>query len=638
VRVRGVLALVTYVSPDQVNFQIPPRLPAGEASITITAADGSVSQGGTRLTPVSPALFAADFQNKVPVGTALRFRNGVQVASQALWQPDRWDHRQTVSFAPIDPGLVNDQTQLVLHATGLLSPHLGQFVKIGSATVSPDGQRIATAQNAIRETGIYLVSNARPTTTVTGRVVTRGDNLPVPQAQVRIRGQLAQTDGNGSFLLRTVHPGENGRLLVEALQLRGDRTIVRTEQQAASRVAGEILPLPDPLVFQPPNRTPSLEVPSFFVTVPGFRLTFRAVATDADLNQTLTITATSPRAGLPAGATLTQTGNIAQFTWTPTGSQMGGTQVALTVIDNGTPVKSATFNVVVWVRPMFPVAPVPTLMEFLTATVNAAGVSSTIAGKPVNRYFEEMGGGLKLEMVMVPGGTYTMGSPESEVGRSPAEGPQRQVLISEIALGKYEVTQAQWQAVMGTNPSHIKGDHLPVDGVNWDDTQEFCRRLNAGLGLSESEGYRLPSEAEWEYAARAGTSTPFAFGETINTQVVNFDGSEPYGHAPPGQRRWRPIEVGGLAVANAWGFYDMHGNVAEWCLDPLYSFNFGGLAGGSAETSSPPRSLRYFTRGGSAYSPAADCRSAARSWSLRTIGDLDVGFRLARTLPKPPTY
>ena len=248
-----------------------------------------------------------------------------------------------------------------------------------------------------------------------------------------------------------------------------------------------------------------------------------------------------------------------------------------------------------------------------------------------------VGGGLKLEMMMVPGGTYTMGSPESEVGRSPAEGPQRQVMVPAFAMGKYEVTQAQWQAVMGTNPSHVKGDRLPVEGVSWDDTQEFCRRLNAGLGLSESEGYRLPSEAEWEYAARAGTRTPFAFGETINTKVVNFDGSMPYGNATPRQSRGRPIEVGGQAVANAWGLYDMHGNVAEWCLDPFNPVYFGGQARESAETSSLG-SLRYFTRGGYAYSPAADCRSAARTWSLRTIGELDVGFRLVRTLSRPASF
>jgi uncharacterized protein (TIGR03437 family) len=1001
VRVRGVLALVTYVSPDQVNFQIPPGLPAGEASITITAGDGSVSQGGTRLTPVSPALFAADFQNKVPLGTALRFRDGVEAASQPLSTENFQIYSPKIIFQPIDLGLEGDQTFLELYGTGirgrarledvgaliggisapvefakeqgelvgvdlvrvklpdsllgskrvdlaiyiktdspdglifsntisidlgsrqshhhpslvfdwvqdalaggeltlygsgfspepkgnqvriagreaivesstptqlkvripygaqtgfvtvqtsegesprtfgvtmqtslsglvmdtenrpisglrvelagtniqpvttgpnglfiftdlaegeyrlkfnseasalpyptiitpkiqvlydadthyekivlqengkasyqvfgatsfpltsdratrppirleeegvvfefpsdvairfpageasgkltlsrihqgqtpallpperfseavaqitpigaalnpggrlifpnldgypagtnvelfrleqdLSSPHLGKFVRVGVAAVSPDGQRIETAQGAIREAGIYLVSNARPTTTVIGRVVTRGDNLPVPNVQVRIHGQLTQTDDNGSFLLRTVHPGENGRLHIEALQLRADGSIARTEQQAVSRGAGEITSLPEPLIFQSPNRTPSLAVTKFFTTSVGEPLTFRIVATDVDLHQALTITATSPRAGLPAGASLTQVGNIGQFTWTPTASQAGGNPVTLTVTDNGTPVKSSSIDVVVWVRPTTPLAPVPTPMDFMTATVSNTGAVTTFAGKPVPRYVEDLGGGVKLEMVVVPGGAFSMGSREGEVRTWYSEGPQREVQVPEFAIGKYEVTQAQWRAVMGTSPSLVKGDQLPVGEVSWEDIQEFCRRLNAGLGLSERAGYRLPSEAEWEYAARAGSRTPFAFGEAINTRIANFSLLDFFETEPLEFTRWRSVEVGSLGVANAWGLYDMHGNVAEFCQDDWKERYLGSPVDGSPWIT-PSRTAHRTIRGGSTFSSAFECRSAARGWGAWNIQYWHVGFRLVRTLPRPASF
>lgn len=143
-------------------------------------------------------------------------------------------------------------------------------------------------------------------------------------------------------------------------------------------------------------------------------------------------------------------------------------------------------------------------------------------------------------------------------------------------MDKYDVTQAQYQAIMGTNPSNFKGDDLPVEQVSWNDAVEFCRKLSAKTGRE----YRLPTEAEWEYAARAGTTTPFAFGDTVTPDIANYDGDYPYGDAPRGTNRQTTTPVGSLGAANGFGLYDMQGNVWEWCLDYWHD-NYGGLVGGA---------------------------------------------------------
>jgi formylglycine-generating enzyme required for sulfatase activity len=245
---------------------------------------------------------------------------------------------------------------------------------------------------------------------------------------------------------------------------------------------------------------------------------------------------------------------------------------------------------------------------------------------------EDLGGGVNLEMVLIPQGSFTMGSPTSEVGRDSDEGPQRVVNVNKFVMGKYEVTQAQWIAVMGTNPSLIKGDNLPVERVTWDEAQEFCRRLNARLGVSGSTGYRLPTEAEWEYAARAGTTTPFAFGETINADIVNYYGLTFYDGAPVGIYRATTVNVGSLGVANGWGLYDMHGNVWEWCEDDYHSSYSGAPVNGSAWIDTPRAALRVF-RGGGWNNLALGCRSAVRYRLTQGFRDDVVGFRLSRTLP-----
>ena len=154
-------------------------------------------------------------------------------------------------------------------------------------------------------------------------------------------------------------------------------------------------------------------------------------------------------------------------------------------------------------------------------------------------FIEDLGNGIQLEMVMIPSGSFMMGSPETEEGSTDDERPQHQVTIKAFCLGKYQVTQAQWKAVaafpqvnreLKPDPSRFKGDNRPVESVSWEDAVEFCLRLSKHT----KRQYRLPSEAEWEYACRAGTTTPFHFGETITTDLANYNGEFTYGDGVEG--------------------------------------------------------------------------------------------------------
>ena len=167
----------------------------------------------------------------------------------------------------------------------------------------------------------------------------------------------------------------------------------------------------------------------------------------------------------------------------------------------------------------------------------------------------------EASMVLVKGGTFTMGSPNTEADRGNDE-YQHQVTLDDFYMGKYEVTQAQWKAIMGSNPSHFKGDNLPVEKVSWEDIQVFLQKLNAQTGKT----YTLPTEAQWEYAARGGTTTPFSTGNCLSTDQANYNGNYPYQSCAKGQYREQTTEVGSFAP-NKYGLYDMHGNVWEWCQD-----------------------------------------------------------------------
>jgi formylglycine-generating enzyme required for sulfatase activity len=256
-------------------------------------------------------------------------------------------------------------------------------------------------------------------------------------------------------------------------------------------------------------------------------------------------------------------------------------------------------------------------------------------------YIEDLGNGIQLEMIMIPGGTFMMGSPETEEGSRKNERPQHQVTIKAFCLGKYQVTQAQWKAVaafpqvnkeLKLDPSRFKGDNRPVEQVSWEDAVEFCDRLSRHT----KRQYRLPSEAEWEYACRAGTKTPFHFGETITTNLANYQGTDneeykwsgSYGSGPKGVYREETTAVGSFGVANNFGLYDMHGNVWEWCQDDWHSDYEGAPTDGSAWLSSEESSDRKLLRGGSWSFNPGGCRSAYRSNSNLGNGNGNIGFRV----------
>ena len=246
---------------------------------------------------------------------------------------------------------------------------------------------------------------------------------------------------------------------------------------------------------------------------------------------------------------------------------------------------------------------------------------------PQSSFTEDLGNGIKLEMIAIPGGTFLMGSPENEAERTDNESPQHQVTVPSFFMGKYQLTQAQYQAIIGLNPSRFKGDNRPVERVSWDDAVAFCRKLNRKTGKK----YRLPSEAEWEYACRAGTKTPFYFGDNITTDLVNYDGNYPSKSAAKGKYREQTTDVGTFPP-NAFGLYDMHGNVWEWCEDDWHENYINAPINGSAWNS---RSGKKTVRGGSWYLYDWICRSAFRKWHSRNNHNDGGGFRVvfcSRTL------
>jgi formylglycine-generating enzyme required for sulfatase activity len=249
-----------------------------------------------------------------------------------------------------------------------------------------------------------------------------------------------------------------------------------------------------------------------------------------------------------------------------------------------------------------------------------AGVCTVAAELPQTRTFD-LGNGVNLEMVLIPAGTFMMGSPESEARRYSRE-TQHQVTVSKpFYLGKYLVTQAQWQQVMGNNPSHFKGDKLlPVENVSWDDTQAFCLKLKE---ITQSP-FGIPTEAQWEYACRAGTTTPFHFGSQLNGRQANCNGTVPYGTDTEGPNLEKTTPVGNYP-ANAWGLYDMHGNVWEWCSDWYGEHPTGSVT----DPIGPATGSGRVRRGGGWRNDAVYCRSASRIWFVPSYRIINLGFRVA---------
>ena len=268
---------------------------------------------------------------------------------------------------------------------------------------------------------------------------------------------------------------------------------------------------------------------------------------------------------------------------------------------------------------------------FETVSVDRSGQIQQRAIIEVELIREDLGNDIYLDLVSIPTGSFLMGSPASESNRDDDESPRHMVTLKTFLMGLYEVTQQQWQAVaqmpainidLRLNDSTFRGSTRPVERVTWAEAVEFCQRLSRQTG----HRYRLPAESEWEYACRAGTSSPFAYGATLSSTLANFDANSTYGQAPQGEFRKRTTEVGGF-FANAWGLHDMHGNVLEWCADHWHDSYENAPTDGTAWITDGDAKLRV-QRGGSWFDPPRISRSANRSKNKPNGRYGDVGFRV----------
>jgi formylglycine-generating enzyme required for sulfatase activity len=312
-----------------------------------------------------------------------------------------------------------------------------------------------------------------------------------------------------------------------------------------------------------------------------------------------------------------------------------------------------------------PVLPPPKLSTF-GFDVMTSDERGRIVGKRVEtaRYFQiDLPGGMQLDLVQVPTGGFMMGTLESDlvavkqgssrgvekkdlnydivesyIRRFNWESPRHMVNVPGFYMSKFEITQAQWRAVASlprvntdllSDPSSFKGSNLPVETITWDEAIEFCERLTRATGRR----FRLPTEAEWEYAARAGTNTPFNFGDSIKTDWANFQGKFPYNNSPKGEFRETTVAVGTIGAPNAFGLYDMHGNVWEWCSD-VWNENYEGapIDGKSWDTGK----IQYLRiiRGGAWDSFGGECRSNSRNRMTATIRLNSIGLRVVADVPE----
>ncbi|OZH51812.1 hypothetical protein AFK68_28430 [Hydrocoleum sp. CS-953] len=267
------------------------------------------------------------------------------------------------------------------------------------------------------------------------------------------------------------------------------------------------------------------------------------------------------------------------------------------------------------------------LFTFEVLTVDKSGYIISRTQGSAGQKIEDLGNRIKLEMVYIPGGSFLMGSPENEERRDGNENQQHQVTLEPFYMSKYPITQEQYLAIIGENPSEFKGEKRPVENLNWHKAREFCTKLSLKTGKT----YRLPSESQWEYACRAGTTTPFHFGETITSELVNYNGNSAYGNAPKGIYRKETTDVGNF-LPNAFGLYDMHGNVWEWCQD-IWHGNYNGAPNDdSAWETGGDSNIKSF-RGGCWNDDSWTCRSAKRNCVNGNDSNKYRGFRIVSFCP-----
>lgn len=229
---------------------------------------------------------------------------------------------------------------------------------------------------------------------------------------------------------------------------------------------------------------------------------------------------------------------------------------------------------------------------------------------------------IPLEMIQIPAGKFSMGAPTNEPGQSNNEGPLHEVAVQLFYMSKFPVTQAQYEAIVGHNPAEYKAARNPVETVSWYEAIEFCHKLSQYTGRP----YRLPTEAEWEYACRAGTQTAFHFGATATSELANYRGTQTYRSEPKGIYRQRTTEIGRFPP-NAFGLYGMHGNVWEWCEDS-WSANYISVANDGKTQITRGNTSDRLLRGGSWVNYPENCRSAARFQENPNSRRSYIGFRV----------
>ena len=252
-------------------------------------------------------------------------------------------------------------------------------------------------------------------------------------------------------------------------------------------------------------------------------------------------------------------------------------------------------------------------------------------------FYEALSEEIRLDMVLIPGGTFMMGSPDGEEDANRTEKPQHEVTVPQFFMGRYPIAQAQWRSVAGypqidrelnPDPSYFKGNDRPVEQVDWDDATEFCQRLSQYTDRQ----YRLPSEAEWEYTCRAGTQTPFSCGNYISTELANYDSSE-YGESLKCGSKYETTDVGSYPPNN-FGLCDMHGNVREWCEDEWHDSYEGAPIDGTAWLEENRTETDRLLRGGSWLNSPSLCRSAMRNCNPRYSRNSIIGFRVLCVSPR----
>jgi len=273
--------------------------------------------------------------------------------------------------------------------------------------------------------------------------------------------------------------------------------------------------------------------------------------------------------------------------------------------------------------------------DFAAIQVDRLGRENVRTYHNATLYIENLDDFQTLSMVSIPEGEFIMGAPSKEKYSSDRERPQHKVKVTEFFLGEYPITQSQWSKVaklpkinlkLESSPSHFKGEKHPVESVSWLEAIEFCDRLSAHTGKK----YRLPTETEWEYACRGNTQTPFAYGETLTSELADYASTYVYASEQGVTYRQETTKVG-IFMPNAFGLYDLHGNVCEWCADPWHE-NYSDAPNNSKVWNRNGNQAWRTLRGGSWANKPSQCRSAYRSGYPKNLLNRVIGFRVAMDL------